>query len=43
MRKPLVAIAALVLTSMAALAAEQTGHRKSDKAAASGKLLPLKR
>jgi hypothetical protein len=42
MRKSLVAIAALVLTSMAALAAEQTNHRKSDKAAPSGKLLPLK-
>jgi hypothetical protein len=43
MRKSLVAITALVLTSMAALAAEQTGHRKSDKAAPSGKLLPSKR
>ena len=28
---------------MAASAAEQTGHPKSDKAASSGKLLPLKR
>ena len=34
---------ALVLTAVAALAAEQTGHPKSDKAASSAKLLPLKR
>jgi hypothetical protein len=43
MRKPLLAIAALVLTAVSALAAEQTGQPKSDKAASSGKLLPLKR
>lgn len=43
MRKSLLAIAALALTSAAALAAEQTGHRKSDQAAPAGKLLPLKR
>ena len=43
MRRSLVAITALVLTSMAALAAEQPGHQKSDKAATSGKLLPLQR
>jgi hypothetical protein len=42
MRKSLLAITALVLTAMAASAAEQTGHRKSDKAAPSGKVLPLK-
>jgi hypothetical protein len=42
MRKSLVAITVLVLTSVAALAAEQTSHRKSDKAAASGKQPPLK-
>jgi hypothetical protein len=41
MRKSLLAITALVLTAMAASAAEQTGHRKSDKSV--GKLLPLKR
>ena len=40
MRKSLLAITALVLTAMAASAAEQTGHQKSDKAA--GKVLPLK-
>jgi hypothetical protein len=43
MRKSLLAITALVLTGVAALAEEQAGHRKSDKAAPSGKLLPLKR
>jgi hypothetical protein len=43
MRKSLLAITALVLTAMAASAAEQTGHRTSDKAAPSGKVLPLKR
>jgi hypothetical protein len=43
MRKSLLAIAALVLTGMTALAAEQTSHQKPDKAVASGKLLPLKR
>jgi hypothetical protein len=43
MRKSLLAIAALALTSAAALAAEQTGHRNSGKAAPAGKLLPLKR
>ena len=43
MRKSLLAITALVLTAMAASAAEQTGHRKSDKAAPAGKVLPLKR
>jgi hypothetical protein len=42
MRKSLLAITALVLTGMVASAAEQTGHRKSDKAAPAGKLLPLK-
>jgi hypothetical protein len=43
MRKSLVAITALVLTGVAALAAEQSEHQKSGKAVASGKLLPLKR
>jgi hypothetical protein len=43
MRKSLLAIAALVLTGAAALAAEQFEHQKSGKAAPSGKLLPLKR
>lgn len=43
MRTSLLAITALVLTGMAALAAEQSSHRKSDTAVASGKLLPLKR
>jgi hypothetical protein len=43
MRKSMLAIAALALTGVAALAAEQTGHQKSDKAAPSGRLLPLKR
>jgi Porin subfamily len=42
MRKSLLAIAALILTGVAALAAEQTGHQRSDKAVPSGKLLPLK-
>jgi hypothetical protein len=42
MRKSLLAIAALMLTGVAALAAEQTGHQRSDKAVPSGKLLPLK-
>ena len=42
MRKTLLAITALLLTGVAALAAEQTGRQKSDKAAPSGKLLPLK-
>ena len=39
----MLAITALVLTVAAALAAEQTGHQKSDKAAPAAKLLPLKR
>ena len=43
MRKSLLAIPALMLTAVAALAAEQSGHRKSDKAAPAAKLLPLKR
>jgi len=43
MRKSIGAITALVLTGAAALAAEQSEHQKSGKAAASGKLLPLKR
>jgi hypothetical protein len=43
MRKSFLAIGALLLTAMAASAAEQAGHRKSDNTAASGKLLPLKR
>ncbi|MBN8987396.1 MAG: porin [Rhizobiales bacterium] len=43
MRKSLLAITALVLTGVAASAAEQSGPQKSDKAAASGKLLPMKR
>jgi hypothetical protein len=42
MRKSLLAIAALILTGVAALAAEQTGQQKSGKAAPAGKLLPLK-
>jgi hypothetical protein len=42
MRKSLLAITALVLTAMAASAAEQTGRRKSDKAAPPGRVLPLK-
>ena len=42
MRKFLLTIAALVLTGMAAFAAEQPGRQKSDNVA-SGKLLPLKR
>ena len=33
---------ALLLTGVAASAAEQTAHQKSGKAAPSGKLLPLK-
>ena len=43
MRKSLLAMATLVLTGGAALAAEQSGHPRSDKAAPAGKLLPLKR
>jgi hypothetical protein len=43
MRKSLLAIPALMLTAVAALAAEQSGHQKSDKAAPAAKLLPLKR
>jgi hypothetical protein len=43
MRKSLLAIAALMLTGVAALAAEQSGQQKSGKAAPAGKLLPLKR
>jgi len=43
MRKSLLAIMALVLTAVAALAAEQTGQQKSDKAAFSAKVLPPKR
>lgn len=43
MRKSLLAITALILTGLGALAAEPSGHQKSDKAFASGKLLPLKR
>ncbi|CAN7293110.1 hypothetical protein LJR220_001471 [Bradyrhizobium sp. LjRoot220] len=42
MRKSLLAIPVLVLTGVAALAAEPSGHRKSGKTAPSGKLLPLK-
>ena len=42
MRKTLLAIMALLLTGVAASAAEQTRQQKSDKAAPSGKLLPLK-
>jgi hypothetical protein len=41
MRKSPLAITALVLTAIAASAAERTGHQKPDKAA--GKVLPLKR
>ena len=43
MRKSLLAIPALMLTAVAALAAEQTGHQKSDKAAPAARVLPLKR
>ena len=43
MRKSLLAIPALMLTGVAALAAEQTGYQKSDRAAPAAKLLPLKR
>jgi hypothetical protein len=43
MRKIFPAIMALLLTGGAASAAEQTRQQKSDKAAPSGKLLPLKR
>ncbi|MBR1227238.1 MULTISPECIES: porin [unclassified Bradyrhizobium] len=42
MRKSLLAIPVLVLTGVAALAAEPSGHQKSGKTAPSGKLLPLK-
>jgi hypothetical protein len=42
MRKSLLAITALVLTAMAASAAEQTGHQRSDKTVPAGKVLPLK-
>jgi len=42
MRKTLLAIMALLLTGGAASAAEQTRQPKSDKAAPSGKLLPMK-
>jgi hypothetical protein len=42
MRKPLLVMIAVVLSSVAA-AAEQPRSQKPDKAAASGKLLPLKR
>jgi hypothetical protein len=43
MRKSLLAIMALMLTGAAALSAEQPGHQRSDKAAASGKVPPLQR
>jgi hypothetical protein len=43
MRKSLLAITALMLTGVAALAAEQTARRNSDKVAPAAKLLPLKR
>lgn len=43
MRKSVLAIAAVMLTGVAALAAEQTGHQKSDKATPAAKLLPLQR
>jgi hypothetical protein len=43
MRKSLLAIIALTLTGVAALAAEQPGHQKSDKAVPTAKQLPLKR
>jgi hypothetical protein len=42
MRKTLLAIMALLLTGGAASAAEQTRQQKSDNAAPSGKLLPMK-
>ena len=42
MRKFLLAMTALVLTGVAALAAEQSGHQKPDKAP-SGRMLPVKR
>ena len=43
MRKSLLAIIALTWTGAAALAAEQTSHPKSDKAAPAARQLPLKR
>ncbi|MBR1280529.1 porin [Bradyrhizobium sp. AUGA SZCCT0177] len=42
MRKSLLAIPVLVLTGVAAFAAEPSGHQKSGKSAPSDKLLPLK-
>ncbi|MET3845960.1 hypothetical protein [Bradyrhizobium sp. OAE829] len=42
MRKSFLAIPVLVLTGVAALAAEPSGHQKSGKTAPTGKLLPLK-
>ena len=43
MRNSLLAITALALTAVAAPAAEQSGHQKSDKAAPAARTLPLKR
>ena len=43
MRKSLLAITVLIPTGVAALAAEQSGHQKSGKAAPAGKLLPWER
>ena len=42
MRKPLLAIVAAALLPASIALAEQSSHRKPDKPAASGKLLPLK-
>ena len=42
MRKTLLAIMAVLLTVVAALAAEQSGRQKPRKAAPSGNVLPLK-
>jgi hypothetical protein len=39
----LLAIAALILTSATAPAAEQSGHQRSDKPAPATRLLPMKR
>ena len=43
MRKSLLAILVLMLTGVAALAAEQSGYQKSDKGPPAAKLLALKR